>query len=83
MVNEYPDRIWLIPNSGDELETTWCDSPAPGLGSDEEDAIPYVSLKKIDSGIDEIKVCFLEAIKKLEDVSKLLDYYEEKYKARW
>lgn len=47
-MSDYPERIWLIPNSGDELETTWCDCPTPGIESREEDAIPYISTKFYD-----------------------------------
>ena len=38
----YPPRIWLLPDSGDDGQTTWCDDPAPMDGMDKDDAIEYV-----------------------------------------
>ena len=38
----YPPRIWLLPDTGDGGETTWCDDPTPMDGMDKDDAIEYV-----------------------------------------
>jgi hypothetical protein len=37
---EYPKRIWLLPNTGEEGYTTWCDDPMPD--GEECGAIEYI-----------------------------------------
>lgn len=38
-----PERIWLIPLSGENMETTWCSDPAPAPDMDPSDAFgPYI-----------------------------------------
>ena len=49
---EWPGRIYLLPDTGDEGETTWCDDPAPGLDSDSADAIEYVRADAVLARID-------------------------------
>lgn len=39
--NDMPERIWLIPNAGNDGETVWCDDPAPGADMDQDDAVEY------------------------------------------
>lgn len=39
--DDMPERIWLIPNAGNDGETLWCDDPAPGTGMDPDDAVEY------------------------------------------
>lgn len=39
--NDMPERIWLIPNAGNDGETVWCDDPAPGADMDPDDAVEY------------------------------------------
>lgn len=40
--NKLPERIWLIPNAGNDGETVWCDDPAPGADMDPDDAAEYL-----------------------------------------
>ncbi|WP_418024892.1 hypothetical protein ACNKFW_15375 (plasmid) [Paracoccus sp. TD-10] len=40
--DEMPERIWLIPNAGNDGETVWCDDPAPGADMDPDDAAEYL-----------------------------------------
>ena len=43
MTDHAPDCIWLIPLSGENLETTWCSDPAPAPDMDPSDAFgPYI-----------------------------------------
>jgi hypothetical protein len=37
-----PDRIWLLPLSGDEGSTTWCDDPDPEGRSEHPYAVAYI-----------------------------------------
>lgn len=39
--DDMPERIWLIPNAGNDGETVWCDDPAPGADMDPDDAVEY------------------------------------------
>ena len=38
----FPPCIWLLPGTGDEGETTWCDDPTPQPGMNADDAVEYV-----------------------------------------
>ncbi|MEF9602652.1 hypothetical protein O4J55_09980, partial [Paracoccus sp. PXZ] len=40
--DEMPERIWLIPDAGNDGETLWCNDPAPGAGMDPDDAVEYL-----------------------------------------
>lgn len=41
-MTDTPERIWLLPDAGNDGETLWCDNPAPGAGMSPEDAVEYV-----------------------------------------
>ena len=42
-MGDAPERIWLIPLSGENLETTWCSDPAPAPDMDPGAAFgPYI-----------------------------------------
>jgi len=38
---EWPETIYLIPDTGENGETTWCDDPAPSVEDDLKNAIAY------------------------------------------
>jgi hypothetical protein len=37
----WPETIYLLPDTGDNGDTTWCDDPAPGVNDDPKNAIAY------------------------------------------
>lgn len=54
MPKDLPERIYLLPEFGDDEGTVWCADPAPGTGMDPADAVAYVRADVHDRRVTEL-----------------------------